>query len=119
MAGLRDLLNGGKDHGEANRKIAAALKKEFPLVAEILGGLPENGKSPAIPGSAITIYIREGKACFSTNVKAASVTLYGGIADILNPWGCINSVILLGEVSSKGYTEPVSKLTKEQESLLL
>lgn len=119
MAGLRDLINGGKDHEAEAAKIAKPLAKEFPLVAEILGGLPEKGDQKAVSPGTITIFIHEGKARFSCNVKSAEKTFLGDLPDLLNPWGCINSALLLGDVSSKRYTDRKASLNKEQESLIL
>jgi len=119
MAGLRDLLNGEKDHGEEARKAVKAISKDFPHVAEILGGLPEKDGKAAVSPSAITIWIQDGKARFSSNVKSASRTILGDIADLANPWGSINCILGTGEVSSKRYTEQKASMTEEQKQLLL
>lgn len=119
MAGLRDLLNGGKDHEAEAQKIAKPLAKEYPFVAEILGGIPEKGDQKAVSGGTITFFIHEGKARFSANVKGAEKTFLGEIADILNPWGSINSAMLVGDVSSKRYTDRKATLAGEDKSLLL
>jgi len=119
MAGLRDLLNGEKDHGEEARKAVKAIAKDFPHVAEILGGLPAKDGKDAVSPSAITIWVQDGKARFSTNVKSASKTILGDVADIANPWASINCIIGTGEVSSKRYTERENRLTDDQKQLLL
>lgn len=119
MAGLRDFLNGEKDNGEEARKLVKGLVKEFPLVAEVLGGLPEKGGQAEVSPSAITIFIHGGRIRFSTNVKSAGKTILGEVNDVLNPWGSINSALLTGEVSSKRYTERESRLSDDQKSLLL
>lgn len=119
MAGLRDLLNGGKDHAGEALKIAKPLSKDYPIVAEILGGIPEKGDQRAVSGGTITFFIHEGKARFSVNVKGEEKTFLGEVADILNPWGSINSAMLVGDVSSKRYTERKASVTEEQKSLLL
>lgn len=119
MAGLRDLLNGGKDYEAEAQKIAKPLAKEYPLVAEILGGLPEKDGKPAVSAGTVTIFIHEGKARFSVNVKSAERTFIGDLPDLLNPWGCINSALLTGGVSSKRYTGRQTSLSEEQKTLLL
>jgi hypothetical protein len=113
MAGMRSLLKNGKDYDEEARKIVKPLEKEFPLVAELLGGLPETKTDPAVSPGTVTIFIHEGKARFSINVKSASRTFIGDLADILNPWGAINTALLMGDVSSKRYTGQPASLAKE------
>lgn len=102
---LWSLLNKGKDNGKNSRQLARPLIKDFPIVAEILGGLAAKGDQPEVAGGTITFFIHEGKIRFSANVKSAEQTLIGEVADILNPWGSINSACLVGDVSSKRYTE--------------
>ena len=119
MAGLRDFLNGEKDHGKEARKCVKALEQELPLVAEILGGIEANGKAPEVSPSAITIYVSGGKIKFSTNVKSAEKTLHGEIADVLNPWGSINSALLVGDVSSKRYSVPPPSITEDQKASIV
>lgn len=119
MAGLRDLLNKGRDNDAEAQKIVKPLAKEFPLVAELLGGMPEKGDQAAISPGTVTFFVHDGKMRFSANVKSAEKTFIGDVADILNPWGSINTALLTGDVSSKRYTErPNSSLTKEKEGLL-
>lgn len=119
MAGLRNLLNGAKDDEKSAKKVVKPLEKEFPLVAEILGGSPATEKEAAISPGTITIFIHGGKARFSANVKSAEITLIGDVADIVNLWGSINSAILVGDVSSKRYTERNAILTAEQNGVKL
>lgn len=119
MAGLRDLINGGKDHDAESQKIVKCIAKEYPLVAEILGGLPEKGDEKKVSPSAITIFIHEGKARFSTNVKSAEQTFIGDLVDLENPWGSINTALLTGGVSSKRYTARTNGMTPEQEKSIL
>jgi len=119
MAGLRSLINGGKDHDSEAQKLVKCLAKDFPLVAEILGGLPEKGEEGKVSPSAVTIFIHEGKARFSCNVKSAEKTLIGEIGDLVNLWGSINSALLTGQVSSKRYTERHNSYTDDQKKVLL
>jgi len=119
MAGLRDLINGGKDHAAEALKAAKPLQKEYPIVAEILGGMPEKGDQPAVSSGTITFFVSDGRIRFSANVKSAEKTFIGDISDILNPWGSINSVMLVGDVSSKRYTDQkASKTDPEKQALL-
>lgn len=116
---LRSLL-GGKDGGvRSSRKLVEPLRDEYPLVAEILGGLEASGKEPEVPGGTITFSIREGKIRFTANVKSAKKTFYGDVADIANPWGSVNSAFLTNQVAEREYTERTASLTEEQKSLLL
>lgn len=117
--GLRDLVKDTKDNGEKARKAVKTIAKDFPHVAEILGGLAAKDDQPEISPSAITIWITDGKARFSTNVKSASKTLLGEVADLANPWASINCILGTGEVSSKRYTEPKTSMTQEEKDLLL
>lgn len=119
MAGLRDLLNGGKDYASEALRIAKPLAKDYPIVAEILGGLPEKGDQASVSAGTITFFIHEGKMRFSANVKGAEKTFIGEVGDPLNPWGCVNSAMLVGDVSSKRYTDRKASMTDEQKTLLL
>lgn len=103
--GLRALLNGGRDYEKAAQEAVAAIKEEFPIVAEILGGLPKTADAEAVAPGTITIYIHEGRARFTINVKSSSQTIFGELEDIVNVWGSINCALLTGSVSSKRYTE--------------
>jgi len=103
--GLRTLLNGGRDYEKAAQEAVEALKKEFPIVAEILGGLPATADSPAVAPGTVTIYVHEGRARFTINVKSYSQTLFGDVEDLVNIWGSINCALLTGAVSSKRFTE--------------
>jgi len=119
MAGLIDLLKQEKDNGTEARKACKAIAKDFPHVAEILGGIAgKEGQEPISP-SAISIWIQDGQARFSTNVKSASRTIIGDIADLSKPWESINYAIADGKVSSKRFTEQKSNVTEEQQKLLL
>lgn len=119
MAGLRDLLTKEKPNGEAARKLCKPLSKEFPFVAEILGGIEAKGDQIEVSNGTITFYVHDGKIRFSANVKSAEKTFIGDVADILNPWGSINTALQMGDVSSKRYTDPKASLSDEQKSLLL
>jgi len=103
--GLKDLLQKEKDDGKIARKAVEKLKKDFPWVAEILGGSPANGDDVEVSPGTITIFFHDGKIRFSANVKSAQKTFIGDIGDVLNPWGSINSAFGVGDVSSKRYTE--------------
>ena len=103
--GLRTLLNGGKDYEKAAQQAVEALKEEFPIVAEILGGLPKTADAEAVAPGTITIYVHEGRARFTINVKSCSQTIFGELEDIVNVWGSINCALLTGAVSSKRFTE--------------
>jgi len=103
--GLRSLLNGGKDYEKAAQQAVEALKEEFPIVAEILGGIPKSADAEAVAPGTITIYVHEGRARFTINVKSYSQTLFGEVEDVVNIWGSINCALLTGAVSSKRYTE--------------
>jgi len=106
--GLRGLLNGGVDYAKEAQKIVEALKKEYPLVAEILGGLPATADYEAVAPGTITIYIHEGRVRFTANVKSNSQTLFGEVGDVVNIWASINLALLTGQVSSKRFTERTS-----------
>jgi len=103
--GLRGLLKGGKDYEKEAQKIVQALKEEFPFVAEILGGLPADATNEAVAPGTITIYIHEGRARFTCNVKSSSQTIFGEVGDIVNIWASIDLALLTGQVSSKRFTE--------------
>jgi len=119
MAGLRDLLKGGKDHDAEAIEITKSLKKDFPFVAEVLGGCPATKTEEAVLSGTITIFIHEGKARFSVNVKSQGKTFIGDLADIANPWGSINSALAMGDVSSKRYSERTAVSTAEENGVKL
>jgi len=119
MAGLRDLLQKENRNGSHARKAVEALQKEYPLVAELLGGLEAKDGQPEVSPGTITIFVHEGKARFSINVKSAEKTFIGDLADVVNPWGSINSALMMGDVSSKRYTDRTPSYTDEQKSRIL
>jgi len=106
--GLRGLLGKDKDYDGEAYKAVESIREECPLVAEILGGVKASQTEPAVAPGSITIYFREGRLCWSANVKSAKATFFGTVADITNPWGSINSALLLGECSQKEYSERLS-----------
>lgn len=119
MAGLLDLLKQEKDNGNEARKACKTIAKDFPHVAEILGGIAGKEGQETVSPSAISIWIQDGQARFSTNVKSANRTIIGDIADLAKPWESINYAIGDGKVSSKRFTEPKASVTEAQEKLLL
>lgn len=119
MAGLRSLVTEETKNGAAARKIVEKLKDDYPWVAEILGGLEADGSQAEILPGTITIFIHEGKARFSVNVKSVEKTFIGEIGDVLNPWASINCALAMGDVSSKRYSARPASMTKEQESLII
>jgi hypothetical protein len=119
MASLRDLVTKESPNGKASRKIADQLREKYPLIAEILGGVEKNGDQPEISAGTITVFLREGKARFSANVKSAEATFIGEIEDISNPWGSIEVALQTGQVNQKKYTEQFNRLSDDQKKLLL
>lgn len=117
--GLRGLLKKDGDNDEASTKAVAALSAEFPIVAEILGGCPASGTSAAVQPGSITLYVRNGRLCWSAVVKSEKMKFYGEVADPVNPYGSINSAMLLGECSMLPYTEQKGNYTEEQKSVTL
>lgn len=119
IGSLRYLCTGGQDEAEKAFKAADCFREEFPIVAELLGGIPATATEPAISAGAITFYIRGGRLQWSANCKSQEKTFYGEVADSLNPWASINTGVLLGEVSTKTYTPQKTGLTEEQKALIL
>jgi len=111
--GLRGLLKGGKNYEQEAQKIVEELKKTYPFVAEILGGLPATPTDEAVAPGTITIYIHEGRARFTCNVKSSSQTIFGEVGDIVNIWASIDLALLTGQVSSKRFTERTSTSANE------
>ena len=116
---LRALLVKDGDNDEATQKAVAALTAEYPIVAEILGGRPASGTQAAVQPGSITLYVRNGRLCWSAVVKSEKMKFYGEVADVVNPYGSINSAMLLGECSMLPYTERTDNYTKEQKDAIL
>jgi len=102
---LRGLYNQAVDNTAANRKVLAMLETDMPHLVDLLAGMPAEGDLPAMPGSAITIFVRDGQLKWSANVKAIHKTFFGGVEDPLNLLGCINCALAMGECSQKDYTD--------------
>ena len=117
--GLRGLLKKEGDSDEASQKAVAALSSEYPIVAEILGGCPASGTQAAVQPGSITLYVRNGRLCWSAVVKSEKMKFYGEVADVVNPYGSINSAMLLGECSMLPYTEQKANYTESQEKAIL
>ncbi len=112
MAGFRDIVSGSTDEYQGRVKAALPLADEFPLVAESLAGTPANGTLPEIGPCSLGFYLDGDKAKFVVRVKGEDTVLFGVVADILNPWGSINSALLVGDVSRKRHSEHNGKLSK-------
>lgn len=115
---MRDLLTRKKDPSIEAQKIVACLREDYPYVADLLGGMPEKGDQKAVSPGTITLFVHEGKARFSANVKSEELTFIGDVADIANPLGSINTALAMGDVSSKRYTDRSSTSTDNEKYLL-
>jgi len=116
---LRALLVKDGDNDEATQKAVAALTAEYPIVAEILGGCAATGTQAAVQPGSITLYVRNGRLCWSAVVKSEKMKFYGEVADVVNPYGSINSAMMLGECSMLPYTEQKGNYTESQEKAIL
>lgn len=112
MGSFAALLQGGNDEHGSRKKTAACLLKEFPLVAEALTGTPSENGNPEVPRCAISFYLDGGQAKFVIRVKGNETALFGVCGDLLNPWGSINSALLVGDVSRKRHSEQDASLSK-------
>lgn len=112
QGGLRGLVGKDKDYDATAFKAVEQIREECPIVAEILGGCKATSTEPAFPPGAISIFFREGRLSFSAKVNGVGKTIFGLVADIANPWGSINSAILMGECSQKD--TPVRTLSDKQ-----
>lgn len=99
------LFYGAKDQVALARDLVEPIRDQWPLIADILGGLPATKEREAILGGTITIYIRDGQVKWSANVKGAETTFNGEIKDLKQPFDSIECALLTGQVSSKRYTE--------------
>jgi len=113
---MRDLLTRKKDPSIEAQKIVACLREDYPYVADLLGGMPEKGDQKAVSPGTITLFVHEGKARFSANVKSEELTFIGDVADIVNPLGSINTALAMGDVSSKRYTGQANSLGKAEDA---
>jgi len=102
---MRNLLFREKDLSAEARKVAAPLQENYPYVFELLGGLEKTATEDEVSPGTITVFIHEGKARFSANVKSLKTTLIGDVEDIVNLWGAINTALAMGEVKSKAMRE--------------
>lgn len=101
MSVFRQLVTGGGDDYERRKKAVEALSGDFPIVAEVLAGSPGDGKTPPISEGSITFFLDADKAKFKIFVKSEGASYFGVVADMLNPWGSINSALLVNDVSRK------------------
>lgn len=119
MASLREMVKKENGNGKKNREAVKALRKDFPLVAELLGGSEAKGDLPEVSAGTITFFIHEGKARITGNVKDLMTSFICDIPDLLNPWQCIEYALKSGECSQKDYTGRNSRPTKDEEKVLL
>lgn len=104
MAGLRQLLKKEDNLDEQALKAAKVLEKNWPIVAEILGGSAATKTEDAISPGTITFFFHDGKWRFSANVKSEKKTILGDVADITKPWESVNYAVSEGECRQKDYT---------------
>jgi len=116
---LRSYLGKGKDDGKANRKVCETFANEAPLVASLLGGLPAEGKDPAIEGGKISFWIQEGKMRFCATVKTVRKNFIGDITNPANPWQSVNWALMTGNVSEREYTERPNSLPEHSKDDLV
>lgn len=102
--GLRNLVSKESKHDEEARKAAKPLAKDYPWVAEILGGVEGKGDEQSIAPGTITIFFHDGRFRFSANVKSQEKTFIGDVADVVNLWQSINFAFADSNVSSKRYS---------------
>jgi len=119
MASLRDMVKKEGSNGKKNREAVKALRKDFPLVAELLGGSEQKGELPEVASGTITFFIHDGKARITGNVKDLMTSFLCDIPDLLNPWQCIEYALKSGECSQKDYTGRNARTTPDQEKVLL
>jgi len=119
MPSLRDLVKKEATNGKANREAVKALRKDFPTVAELLGGLEAKGDLPEVASGTITFYVHDGKVRATANVKDLFVSFVVDIPDLLEPWKCLEFALKSGECRQKEYTGQKAKTTPEQEKVLL
>jgi len=103
--GMRGLLFREKDVSGEARKVARPLAENFPFVFELLGGLEADGEEPEVSPGTVTIFIHEGKARFSANVKSLKKTFIGDVDDVVNPWAAINTALAMGDYNEKAMRE--------------
>jgi hypothetical protein len=101
MSAYRDLFKGDGDE-QASRTVAvAAIAKDFPLVSEVLAGIPKNGKEEAVPPGTITFYLDSGKCCAIIKPKDGDYLGFVPIENLNAPWDSLESAISGGLVSWK------------------
>jgi len=109
-ASVTSLFYGAKDQVTLARDLVSPIRDQWPLIAQLLGGLPATNEREEVLGGTITIYIRDGQVKFVANVKSAFTTINGSVKDLKQPFDSIECALLTGEVSSKRYTERESSL---------
>jgi len=108
MGSFRDIVAGGKNEYGQREKGTKALKKETPLVSEVLTGSPAEGTSPEVSAGTIAFFMDGAQMKFSVFVKTPETKFFGVVQDILNPWASVNAALLLGDVSRKRHSEHVN-----------
>lgn len=101
MSKYADLFKGNGDEQLSRDQAVAKLVKPYPLVAELLAGIPKNGKDDAIPPATLTFYLDSGKFCAIVKPKDGDYLGFVTINDPEDPWGSVNSAIDGGDVSWK------------------
>lgn len=101
MSAYADLCKGTADEQASRDAAVAKLRKEFPLVAEILAGIPKTRDSDAIPPGTVTFYLDSGKCCAIVKPKDGDYLGFLAVDEIENPWQCVNDAINGGSVAWK------------------
>jgi len=105
MESFFDLVQGENGSTKAKQAALEPLAKETPLVAQVLQGREAAGTSPAISGGSVSFYMDGNRMKFTIFVKSPEQKFFGVVADVLNPWGSVNSALLVGDVSRKRHSD--------------
>lgn len=101
MVSFRDMVKGNASAAADRLKGVEKLQDEFPLVSEALAGaVGQNGQKDE-EGCTISFWMDGPRMKFKIYVKFTFTSFFGEVADILNPWGSVNSALLTGDVSQK------------------
>lgn len=101
MSAYRDLFKGDGDEQASRSAAVSAITKDFPLVAEVLAGIPKTAKDEAVPPGTITFYLDSGKPCAIIKPKDGDYLGFVPIENLFAPWASVETAIAGGLVAWK------------------
>jgi len=97
---VRELVSGDGNTREARIIACHKLECDFPNLYELFVGTNAAGDKPEISPATISFYAIGDRLKFKIWIKSPDRSFYGICKDVDDPFGSVETAILLGEIST-------------------